>query len=102
LGLSESFEATWCSTYPTGIMHLWRRDPHFRLAWISYVSSRFAALITPPLTAIVERRPNGGLLMAATDETFVTANPAHLAVDRDIETAKAPLNALPSPPDAQL
>jgi hypothetical protein len=55
----------------------------------------------PPKTAIVEYRPNGGLLMAATDETFITANPRHLAVAHDIEAAIAPLNALPWPPDAE-
>jgi hypothetical protein len=69
--------------------------------WLNYVSPRFARLVTPPKTAIVDYRPNGGLLMAATDETFITANPKHLAVARDIEAALAPLNALPWPPDAE-
>jgi hypothetical protein len=38
--------------------------------------------------------------MAATNETFITANPQHLAVARDIEAALAPVNALPWPLDA--
>jgi hypothetical protein len=61
--------------------------------WISYIGPRYAHLVTPPQSAVVERRPDGGLLMAATDETFVTANPAHLAAARDIEAAVAPFNA---------
>lgn len=39
--------------------------------------------------------------MPATNETFVTSNPQHLAVAREIETALAPLNALPWSPDAE-
>jgi Immunity protein 52 len=58
-----------------------------------------APLITPPAAAIVERQPDGGLLMAATDEPFDTSNPAHLAVANDILAAVAPLNALPWPPE---
>ena len=44
---------------------------------------------------MVERRPNGGLLMAATDATFDVDNPAHMAVARDIERAGAPLSGTP-------
>ena len=71
--------------------------PALRLAWISYVSPRFAPLVSPPSTAITEYRPDGGLLMAATDETFQTANPKHLAVAQDILAAVASLNANPWP-----
>ncbi len=101
LVLAETFEVTWCSAYPRDIMPLWRGEALFSIGWMSYVSPRFAPLITPPPTAIVEYRPNGGLLMAATNETFITANPKHLAIARDIEAAIAPLNALPWPPDAE-
>jgi hypothetical protein len=101
LALAESFNAVWCSAYSSEIKALWQHigRPHFRLAWISYVGPRFSSLITPPKTAIVEHRPDGGLLMAATDEPFTIANPIHLAAARDIEKAIAPLNALPWPLD---
>jgi hypothetical protein len=102
LAFAETFEATRACAYPDTLMDLWpsgRSWPTLCLSWISYVAPRFVHLITPPPTAIVERRPDGGLLMAATDETFSTANPAHLAVARDIEAAIAPLNALPWPPE---
>jgi hypothetical protein len=99
LALAESFETSFCAAFPGDLVDLWPTGPKFRFGWVNYVCPRFAPLITPPQTAIVEYRPDGGLLMAATDETFVTSNPQHMAVARDIEAALAPLNALPWPPD---
>jgi Immunity protein 52 len=105
LAISECFEATYCDAFPSDLMDLWpdggRQMHALRLAWISYVSPRFAPLVTPPPTALVEYRPDGGLLMAATDETFRTANPKHLAVAQDILAAAAPLNANPWPDEEQ-
>ncbi|MHB8885271.1 MAG: Imm52 family immunity protein [Methylovirgula sp.] len=102
LALAETFEATIGSAYPTSLIDLWPKENRrgqltLKFAWISYVAPLFAPLITPPASAIVERRPDGGLLMAATDETFVSTNPVHLAVAREIEAAVAPFNALPYP-----
>jgi hypothetical protein len=99
LALAECCDVTFVSAYPWDLHDLWPNGLKFRFGWIHYVSPRFAPLVTPPHTAIVEYRPNGGLFMAATDETFITANPKHLAVARDIEAAIAPLNALPWPLD---
>jgi hypothetical protein len=104
LALAECFDATWGLVFPTEMMHLWRDhggDRHFQPGWISYVAPRFAPLITPPQSAIVETRPDGGLLMAATDETFLLADSAHVAVARDINAAVEPLNLLPWPPELQ-
>jgi hypothetical protein len=98
--LAESFEITFCIAIPSDLMELWQNGQKFQFGWINYISPRFAPLIKPPQSAIVEYRPNGGLLMSATNETFITANPQHLAVAREIEAALAPLNALPWPPDA--
>ncbi len=100
LALAESFNAGWCSACPGALREFWGAvPPYYRIGWISYVGPRFAHLITPPRSAIVERQPNGGLLMAATDETFSVSNPVHLAAAKDILAAVAPLNALPWPPD---
>jgi hypothetical protein len=95
LAVSEIYDVDWCSAYPDDIMELWPRDQTYRMPWMCYIKPAWAPLLTPPPTAIVEYWPNGALFMAATDETFITANPAHLAVARDIEAALAPLNALP-------
>ena len=100
LALAESFAATYCSAYPMQIMDFWDPSRNLRIAWMSYVAPLFAPLIAPPPSAIVERTAQGGLLMAATDETFRVDNPAHLAVARDILNALAPFEALPWPPDA--
>jgi immunity protein 52 of polymorphic toxin system len=101
LALCECFDVTFCNAYPKDVMNIWPVNQKFRLGWMTYVSPRFAPLVTPPKSAIVEYCPSGALFMAATDETFVTANPKHLAVARDIEAAIAPLNALPWPLDAE-
>jgi hypothetical protein len=105
LALALNWDATWCSAYPSDVMQFWpkpgRGQPMFRLAWISYLSPRFAPMVTPPPSAIVERTEAGGLVMSATAERFETANPAHLAAARDIFAALAPVNALPWPPDAE-
>jgi hypothetical protein len=66
---------------------------------MNYVSPRFARLITPPPAGIVAVRPNGGLFLAATKETFDTRNPAHMAAARAIEAALQPLNSIPYPID---
>jgi hypothetical protein len=101
IAFAEAFEMTFCIALPNNLGEFWLEGPKFGFGWINYVAPRFAPLIKPPQNAIVEYRPNGGLLMSATNETFVTENPQHLAVAREIETALAPLNALPWPPDAE-
>ena len=103
LAMAETFDPVWSMAYPRDLANLWDwRDPtYYRLGWITYVGPRLAQLITPPPSANVEHRPDGGLLMAATDETFSVSNPAHLAAARDILAAVAPLKALPWQPDAE-
>jgi len=102
LALAAAWNATWCGTAPWGINDF--ETPHsrpwFGLEWMTYLSPRFAPMVTPPRSAIVERLTGGGLLMIATEERFETNNPTHLSVARDIEAALAPINALPWPPDA--
>ncbi|MGO8846198.1 MAG: Imm52 family immunity protein [Methylocella sp.] len=100
LAIVEAWEPTWCIAYPVTISDFWQKSAHLRLAWLNYVSPRFASLITPPPSAIHERTAQGGLLLSATQETFRVDNPAHLAVAQDILKALAPLEALPWPPDA--
>jgi len=94
LALAEIYDVDWCMAYPNDIRDLWPHVGLNLLAWMWYVRPEWAPLITPPKTAIVEHRPNGALFMSAVDETFITANPAHLAVARDIEKALAPLDDL--------
>jgi hypothetical protein len=104
LSIAAAWDATWCAAYPWDIIPLWPKpgpgQPHFRMAWITYLSPRFAPMVTPPGSAIVEYTPQGGIVMTATKDRFDVNNPAHLTVAREIEAALAPINALPWPPDA--
>ena len=104
LALVSAWDATWCGASPWGISDFEAQPlpprPWFGLEWMTYISPRFAPMITLPRSAIVEHVPGGGLLMIATEERFDANNPAHLSVARDIEAALAPINALPWPPDA--
>jgi hypothetical protein len=104
LAIADAWDATWCAAYPWDIIPLWPKPgpgrPHFKMAWISYLSARFASMVAPPASAIVERSSTGGLLMIATEDRFDVANPQHIAAAREIEASLAPINALPWPPDA--
>jgi hypothetical protein len=62
---------------------------------MTYIGPAGAALVTPPPGVFAERRPDGGLLMAATRERFDPDNPDHIAGVRAIHAACAPYNALP-------
>jgi hypothetical protein len=100
LAMSEAFDASSAKAYHSGLIDTWpqgRDAVDLPPTWISYLGPAYAHLVTPPPTAIVERRPDGGLLLAATDETFDTENPTHMAVAHDIARAVAPFNALPRP-----
>jgi hypothetical protein len=104
VAIAEAWDATWCEAYPWDLINLWPDTvavgrPRFNMAWVSYLSPRFAPMVTPPASAIVEHTSQGGIIMAATEERFDITNPAHLAAAREIEAAIAPVNALPWPPD---
>lgn len=97
----DQWRPTWCGVRSSDLFALNPQgaQPKFDLAWMTYVSPRFAPMVTPPASAIVERLRGGGLLMIATEERFSASNPMHLSVARDIDRAMAPINALPWPPD---
>lgn len=105
LAIVTTCDVTWAAIYPAELRELWipahvRRGPTFQLAWVTYLSPRFAPMVTPPASAIVEHTAQRGIVMAATNDRFDVNNPAHLAAAREIEAAIAPVNALPWPPDA--
>ena len=93
LAAVETFEATQARVYPAGLRNFWTETrgigEDLELAWISYVA--------PPPSVIVEHRPDGGLLMAATTEAFSTEN--HLAAAREIKAALQAYNAVPWTPE---
>ncbi len=102
LTFAEIWPVSWGYARSYAMPELTPRDPkrgtsRFHGGWLTYLYPPFAAKITPPRSAMVEELPGGALLMIATKDTFDAANPAHVAVARDIEEALAPLNALPWP-----
>lgn len=105
--LITEWQPIWCGLAPGGVADLQyerfrtHKGIFFGLQWVTYLSPRFAPMVTPPASAVTEYLPDGGLLMIATEERFDVDNPRHLAVARDIEDALAPVNALPWPPDAE-
>jgi immunity protein 52 of polymorphic toxin system len=103
LAMARAWDATWCAAYPWDIIPLWPKpgpgQPHFRMAWITYLSPCFAPLVTPPRSAIIDHTVEGGLVMTATRDRFDVGNPTHLAVAREIDAAMAPVSALPWPSD---
>ena len=106
LTIVDAWDVTWAAVYPAELMALWKKPyetprPTFKMAWITYLSPRFAPMVTPPHAAIVEHTPQGGIVMTATKERFDIANPGHVGAAREIEAALAPVNALPWPPDAE-
>ncbi|WP_158806700.1 Imm52 family immunity protein [Beijerinckia sp. L45] len=60
--------------------------------WMALVPQDLAKHIKPPPAAISQTRPDGSLFMAATDETFDTANPSHIAVSKAMQAAITPIN----------
>jgi len=97
LALAEAFKPDCINAYPSSVLDFWPRRktsaPAMKLGWINYIAPSYTHLITPPASAIVDYQPDGGLLMAATDETFDIKNPQHMALARNIEAASAPFNA---------
>jgi hypothetical protein len=105
LALIEIWQPTWCGLRPAAIFDFQVKSvpgrPWFGLTWVTYLSPRFAPLVTPPESVITESLPDGGLLMIATEDRFDVEDPAHMAAARAIEAAMAPVNALPWPPDGE-
>ena len=103
LKIAEAFEverayaysvATFKFRAPSTSIH-----PAFPISWISYVAPRLTHLVIPPPTAIVEYRPNGGLLLAATREVFDVRNEHHMSVARDIAAGAKALDGRPWEPE---
>ena len=97
MAIDVAFEPEWVSAAPSDLEeHFGDRKydrPPMPPCWMIKLSPPIAALVTPPSAVIGERFPDGSLFMAATDDTFVTANPRHLEGARAIHAVVDPLNA---------
>lgn len=102
LTMASICNATWGAVTPYGMNEFGQPKPQpprcqFYSGWMTYLSAPYAALVTPPETVIVERQPDGGLLMISTNDLFDANNPRHFAAACDIQASLAPLNARPWP-----
>ncbi|MGO8848025.1 MAG: Imm52 family immunity protein [Methylocella sp.] len=96
LAMVDAWDPVCAMSCPDPLLTQAPSNTYFHQTWIQYLCPWLASLVTPPhAPVIVERLPNGGLLMSATRETFDIENPAHMAAARDIAAAIAPLNDLP-------
>ncbi|MGH6839447.1 MAG: Imm52 family immunity protein [Methylocella sp.] len=96
LAIVEAWDPVCAMSCPDALFKLVPGNTYFHESWIQYLCPWLASLVTPPpAQVIVERLPNGGLLMSATTQTFDVSNPAHMAAARDMAAAIAPLNAFP-------
>ena len=96
--VAETWEASLAEAWPEGMCYQWSNRT-FHAAWMCCLSPRLAREVVPPAGVMVEHRPNGGLFMAATNETFRLDDPAHMAQARIIEAALQPLDRRPFPID---
>ncbi len=62
-----------------------------------YVHPSLVHRVAPPDIPVVEPTPDGGLLLAATTDTFSADNPAHLEAARRIAAATAHLDDVMPP-----
>jgi len=95
--IAQAWEPVKAAAYTEQLRGLPENRGWFPMPWIQYLSPWLAQKITPPSTALVERLPDGGLVMSATTESFDVDNPRHMAVAADIANAMAPLERLPWP-----
>jgi hypothetical protein len=97
LAIVDAWEPVKAGAYSSLLNDLDEGDTYFPRPWIQYLCPWLARQIAPPASALVERLPNGGLLMSAATETFDVDNPKHMSVAGDIAAAMAPLDRLPWP-----
>ncbi|HYM32226.1 MAG TPA: Imm52 family immunity protein [Candidatus Cybelea sp.] len=84
MGLSSAAYGRHLTDYKGPTKHPWA-------GWMTYLSESLAKKVTPPPSAIVERTPDGGMLLIATREPFDDEDPAHLAAADAIQAALKPV-----------
>ena len=93
----DAWDADWGGLYSTGRTTEAVDQPRWRFsdAWAVYLAEPFATRVVPPAQAVVKRRSNGGLLMAADRDVFIASDPAHVEAANAIDASLAPLQPWP-------
>ena len=97
LATIASWEPLYCIAAPSTLNPFRRKGSWYWESWFTYVHPSLMHRIDVPRIPVVERTPDGGLLLAAADEVFAVDNPDHLEAARRIADATAPLDAVMPP-----
>ena len=76
------WEPLLCIMQPTSLHPFITIGNWYHESWMTYVHPSLVHRVSPPDIPIVEATPDGGLLIAATTETFSVDNPDHLEAAR--------------------
>jgi hypothetical protein len=104
LATIECWEPLLCLARPSTLIPFVARGAWYSESWMTYVHPSLVHRVAPPDIPVIEPTPDGGLLLAATTETFVVDDPQHLEAARRICRATRHLDdvmpKLTYPPDA--
>ena len=93
--LADTFDPVFAYADPRTLgedwMHNKPRKPVYA-CWMMLIPPDLARRIAPPPGTVTQVRPDGSLFMAATDERFDAANPAHRVTAFAMKDAIAPIN----------
>ena len=91
------WEPLYCNTQPSILQPFMAPKSWFTASWITYVHPSLVHRVTPPDIPVVEPTPDGGLLLAATTDTFSADIPAHLEAAQRIAAATGHLDDMMPP-----
>ena len=84
LATIECWDPLLCVVQCSTLQPYMARGSWYRESWMTYVHPSLVHRVSPPEIPVVEPTPDGGLLLAATTETFDVDNPDHLEAARRI------------------
>jgi len=88
------WEPDFCIARSNQIDPDYEHEGQYTKAWMTYVPPAHVGDVDPVGVPFLERTPDGGLLLSATQEIFRPENPAHLEGATRISQALQPLNAV--------
>ena len=98
LAMADAWDPVRCAAYSDALPKPGPGGICFRESWIQYLCPWLASLVTPPPAPVmVERLPDGGLLMSATAETFDIENLPIWPPRRPSQRRSRPSTRFPGP-----
>ena len=94
LATIDCWEPDFCIARSNQLDPDYKNEGRYTKAWMTYVPPAHVGDVDPVGVPFLERTPDGGLLLSATQEIFRPENPAHLEGATRISQALQPLNAV--------